>query len=220
MEILLISLLTTTLSWASRFLNVDLILRPRNATLSLDINLEALCSLTYPDLTTQHRLNMKVPRSRRRPNIQWDTRKRQVLCCLFRFFCRDNKKWEEIFSHMFRSHLLERGITGFIPFTTLNIQWVNMREHGDSIWHRVHIATDFRKDGEWQDIISSIHSTAQLLHLQIQEKDSDSVDISRWRHPATALTMRNRQAPAPAVPVSCLENNGLIHPSFDTFLSG
>lgn len=149
-------------------------------------------------------------RSRRRRNIQWDTPKRMVLCCLFRLFRRDNRKWEEIFSHMFRSHLTERGITGFIPFTTLNIQWVNMREHGDPIWHRVHIATDFKKDGEWQDTISSIHSAAQALRLEIQEKDEDSVDISRWRHPGTALAARTRQLSSAAVSVSWLEQHGLV----------
>lgn len=143
----------------------------------------------------------KAPKPPRRPNIRWDTHKRQVLCCLYRFFYRDPKVWEEIFSHIFKSHLIERGIAGFVPFQTLNIQWFCMREHGDVVWHHAHIATEFRKDGEWKDIISSINSAARTLRLQIREKDEDSVDISRWR-PSSLLALRTEQAPPLAAPMS------------------
>lgn len=143
----------------------------------------------------------KATKPPRRPNIRWDTHKRQVLCCLYRFFCRDPKVWEEVFSHIFMSHLIERGIAGFVPFQTLNIQWTHMRDHGDTDWHHVHIATEFNKDGEWKDIIARIKSAARSLRLQIREKDEDSVDTSRWKPPGL-LALRTEQAPPLAAPMS------------------
>ncbi|KAJ5327037.1 hypothetical protein MYU51_008251 [Penicillium brevicompactum] len=143
----------------------------------------------------------KATKPPRRPNIRWDTHKRQVLCCLYRFFRREPKVWEEVFSHIFMSHLIERGIAGFVPFQTLNIQWTHMRDHGDTDWHHVHIATEFNKGGEWKDIIARIKSAARSLRLQIREKDEDSVDTSRWKPPGL-LALRTEQAPPLAAPMS------------------
>lgn len=145
---------------------------------------------------------MEQPKRPRRPNIRWDTHMRQVLCCLFRFFVRENTKWEEIFSYIFRSHLHERHIDGFVPFATLNTQWVCMRDHGDPVWHHVHMATEFNKDGEWKGIIAEINSTAQILLLQIQEKDADCVDTSRWGSSALNSAARTQRSSPLVVPVS------------------
>jgi hypothetical protein len=134
---------------------------------------------------------MRRAKPPRRPNIKWNDYMRQVLCCLYRFYFRENKIWEEIFSKIFRSHLNERGIYGFIPFSTLVTQWICMRDHGNLVWYDVHIATRFSRNGEWKGIISKIDSTAQQLWLQIRAKSEDNVDTSLW----------NRLESTPALPI-------------------
>ncbi|CAG8889575.1 unnamed protein product [Penicillium egyptiacum] len=119
----------------------------------------------------------KVPK---RPTLRWDRYKRQVLCCLYRFFLCSKKQTEEIFSYMFRSHLNERGIQGFVPFATLNTQWVWMKSKRDPIWSHVHTSTAFDTDGEWKEIITNIKSAAKTLRFELHEKTEDNINISRW----------------------------------------
>jgi hypothetical protein len=150
---------------------------------------------------------MEPSKPPRRPTIRWNEYMRQVLCCLYRFYYRDNKTWEEIFSKMFRSHLDERGIHGFLPFTTMCTQWTWMRDHGNLVWHNVHIATSFTRDREWKDIVSKINSTAQQLRLQIREKTEDNVDTTLWRPPEPTPALRTKPAPSVViVAVSCTSN--------------
>ncbi|CAI7576596.1 unnamed protein product [Penicillium glandicola] len=122
--------------------------------------------------------SLKFPK---RPTLRWDGYKRQALCCLYRFFVCGKKEIEEIFSYMFRGHLNERGIRGFVPFATLNTQWVWMKNKQDPIWTHVHINTAFETDGEWKEIITKIKCAARTLRFELREKTEDDIDISCWK---------------------------------------
>lgn len=115
----------------------------------------------------------------KRPTMRWDPYKRQVLCCLYRFFTCNKKQTAEIFSYMFRSHLKQRGIQGFVPFATLNTQWIWMRNKRDPVWLRVHINTAFETSGEWGEIITKIKSAAKTLRFELHEKMEDDTHPSR-----------------------------------------
>jgi hypothetical protein len=91
----------------------------------------------------------------------------------------------EIFSYIFRSHLKERGITGFVPFATLDTQWSWMRNSGDVVWYHVHMDTEFRTDREWTNILKKIRAAAEILRFRLHEKTQDDTDISLWRSPAS-----------------------------------
>ncbi|KAJ5748603.1 uncharacterized protein N7511_010299 [Penicillium nucicola] len=146
---------------------------------------------------------MEAPKEPRRPTLKWDVAMRQVLCCLYRFFCCDKKQVMEIFSFMFRGHLQERGIRGFVPYATLHTQWSWMRNSGDVIWYHVHIDTEFNTDGDWREVIQRIKDAAEVLQLRLQERKED-IDTSRWKssgshvawdtdfHASVALTSQQR----------------------------
>jgi hypothetical protein len=87
----------------------------------------------------------------------------------------------EIFSHMFRSHLSERGITGFVPYATLHTQWSWMRSSGDLVWYHVHIDTEFSTHAEWTEIVEKIRAAAKILRFDLREKTRDGTDTSRWK---------------------------------------
>ncbi|KAJ6180263.1 hypothetical protein N7519_010724 [Penicillium mononematosum] len=122
---------------------------------------------------------MKSTKVPKRPTLHWNKYRRQVLCCLYRFFVCSKKQTEEIFSYMFRSHLNDRGIQGFVPFTTLNTQWVWMKTRRDPVWSHVHTSTSFDTDGEWKEIIARIKSAAKILRFELHEKTEDDINISR-----------------------------------------
>jgi hypothetical protein len=119
---------------------------------------------------------METTKFPKRPTLRWDRHKRLVLCCLCRFFVCNKKEIEEIFSYMFRSHLNERGIQGFVPFTTLNTQWVWMKKQRDPVY--VNISTVFEADGEWKEIITKIKSAAKTLRFELSEKMEDDANTS------------------------------------------
>ncbi|CAG7951526.1 unnamed protein product [Penicillium nalgiovense] len=119
--------------------------------------------------------SIKVPK---RPTLRWNKYRRQVLCCLYRFFVCNKKQTEEIFSYMFRSHLNDRGIHGFVPFATLNTQWAWMKSRRDPVWSHVHTGTAFDTNGEWKEIIENIKSAAKTLLFELHEKTEDDINIS------------------------------------------
>ena len=123
---------------------------------------------------------METTKFPRRPTMRWDPYKRQVLCCLYRFFACNKKQTEAIFSYIFRSHLNQRGIQGFIPFATLNTQWIWMRNKRDPVWFCVHINTAFDTGGEWKEIITKVKSAAKILRFELHEKMKDDTHTSRW----------------------------------------
>lgn len=119
---------------------------------------------------------METTKFPKRPTLRWDRHKRLVLCCLCRFFICNKKETEEIFSYMFRSHLNERGIQGFVPFATLNTQWFWMKKKRDPVWSHVHINTVFEADDEWKEIITKIKSAAKTLRFELREKMGDDTN--------------------------------------------
>ncbi|KAI3272271.1 hypothetical protein CBS147309_4818 [Penicillium roqueforti] len=136
----------------------------------------------------------------KRPTVRWDPYKRQVLCCLYRFFTCNKKQTAEIFSYMFRSHLKQRGIQGFVPFATLNTQWIWMRNKRDPVWLRVHINTAFETSGEWGEIITKIKSAAKTLRFELHEKMEDDTHPSRCG-PLVPDAEQNIASHGPAVPM-------------------
>lgn len=123
---------------------------------------------------------MGTTKASKRPKLRWDQHKREVLCCLHRFFVRDKKQFEEIFSYLFRDHLQNRGIQGFVPFSTLNTQWCFMRNERDPVWCHVHIDTSFETGAEWKEIIETIKSAADILQLPLREVENE-IDTTRER---------------------------------------
>ncbi|KAJ5788137.1 hypothetical protein N7457_003127 [Penicillium paradoxum] len=121
---------------------------------------------------------MESTKSPKRPTLRWDQYKREVLCCLYRFFKHDKKQVEEIFSYIFREHLNERGIRGFVPFSTLNTQWSWMKHERNPVWCHVHIDTAFDNHADWKEIITKIKSTAKILRFHLREKMEDSIDTT------------------------------------------
>lgn len=135
-------------------------------------------SLFGPCHTSPLLLKMGTTKFPKRPTLRWDQHKRLVLCCLYRFFVCSKKETEEIFSYMFRSHLNERGIQGFIPFATLHTQWVWMKKRRDPVWSQVHMNTTFEANGEWKEIVTKIKSAAKTLQFELREKMEDDTITS------------------------------------------
>ncbi|KAJ5151358.1 uncharacterized protein N7482_010610 [Penicillium canariense] len=65
-----------------------------------------------------------------------------------------------------------------MPYPALNTQWDWMKRTKHPVWYHVHIDTDFRRDGEWGDIIHLIRFTAAQLDIDLPEKISDTITIS------------------------------------------
>ncbi|KAJ5212333.1 uncharacterized protein N7498_003979 [Penicillium cinerascens] len=118
----------------------------------------------------------KTPqKSPKRITFQWDDYRRQVLCCLYRFYNCEHDDLQKIFSDIFKNHLLERGFpSGQIPYRALNAQWSWMRRSDNPAWLFVHKETVFRKDREWKDIIQQINHAANKLQILLIEKEFDT----------------------------------------------
>ncbi|KAJ5280681.1 hypothetical protein N7478_006053 [Penicillium angulare] len=111
--------------------------------------------------------------------MEWNTAKRQVLCCLFRFFS-DKHAFPAIFSEIFRDQLEQRGISGNVTFPVLHTQWYWMRQNGNSVWYHVHMDTQFQPDGEWEPIIRTIKQAADRLGISLSQKAQDETDTSKF----------------------------------------
>lgn len=109
--------------------------------------------------------------SQKKPTVKWDEFRRQVLCCLYRFFHEDGSAFERIFSEFFKEHLRNRGFSNeFIAYRALYAQWRWMKrtEHND--WKFVHLETEFRTDREWKHVILIIKAIASRLGIVLREK--------------------------------------------------
>ena len=114
----------------------------------------------------------------KKPKLSWDTYQRQVLCCLYRFFECSNDQLSALFSTIFRSHLRQYGYgDSDVPYRTLVSQWYWLRRQNRPVWHHVHVATAFRTDGEWKDIIHRIRMTAFELGILLNEKRFDTIAV-------------------------------------------
>lgn len=119
-------------------------------------------------------------KSPKKPKFRWDDHRRQVLCCLYRFFSRDEDDFKRVFSEIFREHLVECGFEdGTIPYRVLYTQWMWMRRVEHPIWCQVHLESAFKSDGKCEDTIQVIKSTANWLGISLVERDHDPVDMSQ-----------------------------------------
>ena len=110
------------------------------------------------------------------PTIQWDCQKRQLLCCLYRFFVRDNSAFESIFSETFRNDLIDRGFgSGNPSYRVLHSQWIWMKSTGNPTWLHVHRDSDF---ADWSHVIAQIEATAIQQQIQLIHKEEDDIGKS------------------------------------------
>ncbi|KAJ5709342.1 hypothetical protein N7493_010676 [Penicillium malachiteum] len=114
---------------------------------------------------------------RKGPTIKWDFAKRQVLCCLFRFFDNERKKFPWIFAEIFGDELHKQGIYPQDKVTTrvLYTQWTWMRRTEHPIWQHVHVRTKFRRE-EWKKTIAKIEASARRLGLSLREGIENNTD--------------------------------------------
>ncbi|KGO64980.1 hypothetical protein PITC_041990 [Penicillium italicum] len=140
---------------------------------------------------------MKPTKLPKRPTLRWDQHKRQ------------------------------RGIQGFVPFATLNTQWVWMKNRRDPVWSHVHLNTAFETDGEWKVVITKIKSTAETLRFEICERMEDDSNTSHsspsvsddergttFNEPAAAMRPHSFSTPETVSPM------GLLFPRRDHVLNG
>lgn len=121
----------------------------------------------------------KTPPKSPKFTFQWNEYRRQVLCCLYRFFELARQDFQRIFSDIFRDHLFERGFPNSqLPYIRLYAQWTWMKGKDHPIWLFVHKETEFNKTGEWKDILSQIRDSARRLRISLTEteKDNDTTD--------------------------------------------
>ena len=121
----------------------------------------------------------KTPqKSPKKITFQWDDYRRQVLCCLYRFYNCEHGDLQKIFSDIFKNHLLERGFPkGQISYRVLNAQWSWMKRNDNPAWMYVHKETAFRKDREWKDAIQQINHSAGKLQILLVEKEYDTENV-------------------------------------------
>ncbi|KAJ5289805.1 hydrolase [Penicillium atrosanguineum] len=119
----------------------------------------------------------KTPPKSPKMTFQWDDHRREVLCCLCRFFELARHDFQRIFSDIFRDHLLERGFPGNqMPYTRLYAQWTWMKRIDHPLWLFVHKETNFIENQEWKDILRQIRDSARRLRISLTEKENDATD--------------------------------------------
>ncbi|KAJ6131404.1 hypothetical protein N7523_001864 [Penicillium sp. IBT 18751x] len=116
------------------------------------------------------KLRSETPSKSPKATVQWNDYRRQVLCCLYRFFEKARQNFQRIFSDIFRDHLFERGFpTCQVPYKTLQAQWNWMRSKDHPIWMFVHEDTE-SSNREWKDILRQIHDSARRLQISLTKK--------------------------------------------------
>ncbi|KAJ5574383.1 uncharacterized protein N7459_008810 [Penicillium hispanicum] len=159
----------------------------------------------------------------KRPKIRWDCVKRQVLCCLYRFFVCDEGAFEQIFCEMFRDDLVKCGFGLDNPsYRVLHAQWTWLKRSGSPVWIHVHRETEFRPDADWSSIINSIEAMAWQLGISLVSKDKDDIDTSdlnnvnideRFEEFLESVLISNHSSPE-AVDMSPAHESTLAPPSF------
>ncbi|KAL4784536.1 hypothetical protein BJX76DRAFT_347671 [Aspergillus varians] len=110
--------------------------------------------------------------------IQWTSEMKIFICCLIKYFEKENSVFQDIFNSRFKKELEECGfgIGNPVKWSTLNTQWVTLRRYGDPIWGDVHLSS-FDSDA-WFPVITIIEETAAFIDVPIVRKTHDSVDTS------------------------------------------
>ncbi|KAJ5722433.1 hypothetical protein N7488_000468 [Penicillium malachiteum] len=114
---------------------------------------------------------------RKGPTIKWDLAKREVLCCLFRFFDNERKKFPGIFAEIFGEELRKQGIDpqGKVTPRVLYTQWTWMRRTEHPVWQNVHVRSKFRCE-EWGKTIDRIEASARRLGFSLREGTENNTD--------------------------------------------
>ncbi|KAL4804777.1 hypothetical protein BDV18DRAFT_161864 [Aspergillus unguis] len=140
------------------------------------------------------------------PRVKWSPDMRVFLCCMLKYFNKDNGLFEAVFNARFGNEL---RACGFGPGRTvewrrLNIQWVDMRRRGDSIWGDVHLS-DFNPQ-PWLEVLWAIEQTAADLNLNLVKKSGDTIEKSlarfAYRSPTSTQTPLSQHTTFQKTPVS------------------
>ncbi|PYH98207.1 hypothetical protein BO71DRAFT_447405 [Aspergillus ellipticus CBS 707.79] len=110
-----------------------------------------------------------------KPRNRWTRDQRLLLCCLYRFFRKDPKVFEEIFNRVYRSEVRDCGFEDGISWSTMNTQWTCMKDKSHRVWGEVH-TSPFDKNGYWLPVIERIRETAVFLELGLMEKNETTRD--------------------------------------------
>lgn len=127
------------------------------------------------------------------PHVPWTRSKRTLVCCLFRFFYRDEGAFRKVFTSIFQNELSH--FNGDVPFNRLWSQWGDLKRKGDPIWHEIIIETPFPPEGPWLTVVARIKEQAKAIGVSLVEKDEDDIDTTGFR---LDPSRRSRDRPTPS----------------------
>ncbi|RDW69028.1 uncharacterized protein DSM5745_08788 [Aspergillus mulundensis] len=118
----------------------------------------------------------------RAPRLRWSSETRKFLCCLVKYFDKDNSGFQAVFNARFRKELTESGFKEeeFIKWDTLNSQWADMKFKKDSIWKDIH-QSDSSPEA-WLPYIKTIEDTAASIGQHLDRKLLISVETSEFTY--------------------------------------
>lgn len=129
------------------------------------------------------------------PQVPWTRSKQTLVCCLYRFFHRDNDAFKKVFTSIFKNDLSH--FNGDVPFNRLSSQWADLRRKGDPIWYEVIIETPFPPEGPWLAVVARTKEQATAIGVSLVEKDEDDIDTTGFR---LDPSRRSRDRPTPLNP--------------------
>lgn len=127
------------------------------------------------------------------PQVPWTRSKQTLLCCLYRFFHRDNDAFKKVFTSIFKNDLSH--FNEDVPFSRLSTQWADLKRKGDPIWYEVIIETPFPPEGPWLAVVARIKGQAEAIGVSLVEKDEEDIDTTGFR---LDPSRRSRDRPTPS----------------------
>lgn len=128
----------------------------------------------------------------RGPQVEWGVELKAYLCCLHRYFERDDAHFKKVFDLEFQKDLQEWGFRDSIPWRRARSQLHHMPRHGDLVWEYVFLRP-FDRSGPCQPTIKRIETATQVLGIQLIPKAVDDTDVSVFRR-MPRLTPNQREA--------------------------
>lgn len=130
---------------------------------------------------------------KKKAHVQWNRDNQTFLCCLFRYFHRDNETFRKVFVSTYADNL--KYFEHELPFTTLSTQWHALKRHGNPVWSEVHIESPFPAQGPLLELASQIKEKADAIGVLLVEKEVDDIDTSKFY--LNPLRRQHRDKPTP-----------------------
>lgn len=117
---------------------------------------------------------------------------RIFLCCMMKYYEKDNAVFQSAFNSRFREELEDCGfgVGRVVKWPTLHTQWEDMRRHGDPIWGDVHLSAFDTEP--WIPVLHEIEQSAATGNIRLVRKVVDNIDTS----PARFVYRSPEQTPA------------------------